>query len=194
MQTQTQTHTHSTHFANHGCSPRAGQRINSSRPCHCGSHAAADSHSPSAAQVPCAPAASGTGTRPTTRCRGRGSRARRRQAGSAATVRSAFHLLSSPFCCPLQVPFTAVRRLSAVMSLSGHCPSIVQSTELLLHRPPPSPSRCTRVSSASNELRVRVGAGCTGTKAGGKGWGAGATLTESGTPLNARQRSLVPLE
>ena len=33
-----------------------------------------------------------------------------------------------------------------------------------------------------------------GTKAGGKGWGAGVALTETGTPLNAFQRSLVPLE
>ena len=37
------------------------------------------------------------------------------------------------------------------------------------------------------------GAGGDGTRAGGKGWGAGATLTEHGTPLNAFQRSLVPL-
>lgn len=33
-----------------------------------------------------------------------------------------------------------------------------------------------------------------GAKAGGKGWGAGVALTETGTPLNAFQRSLVPLE
>lgn len=32
-----------------------------------------------------------------------------------------------------------------------------------------------------------------GAKAGGKGWGAGVTLTKTGTPLNAFQRSLVPL-
>ena len=38
------------------------------------------------------------------------------------------------------------------------------------------------------------GAGGDGKKAGGKGWGAGAVMTETGTPLNAFQRSLVPLE
>ena len=38
------------------------------------------------------------------------------------------------------------------------------------------------------------GAGGDGKKAGGKGWGAGAMMTETGTPLNAFQRSLVPLE
>jgi|EP01046_Picozoa_sp_COSAG06_P015464 hypothetical protein len=43
-------------------------------------------------------------------------------------------------------------------------------------------------------LAATGGAGGDGTKAGGKGWGAGAILTDTGTPLNEFQRSLVPLE